>query len=285
MAAPNLKPREDRHARDRAIMVTRHLAARGVRDPLVLAAMGSVPREAFVPETLADFAYEDSALPIEAGQTISQPYIVARMIELLELEPTDKVLEVGAGSGYAAAVLSRIASKVYAIERHKVLADQARERLKKLGYGNAEIIHADGTMGWPEQAPYDAILVSAGGPKVPEALKLQLTIGGRLVIPVGRDVHQTLLLVRRIGDDEFEEEDHGAVTFVPLIGDEGWREPEEAKRETAIDAESFRLRPRPADAEAARPRDPHQAQPSHRRGRRAVRRSQRARRAGRALLA
>jgi protein-L-isoaspartate(D-aspartate) O-methyltransferase len=238
MAAPNLKPPEDRHARDRAIMVSRHLAARGISDPLVLAAMGTVPREAFVPETLADFAYEDSALPIEAGQTISQPYIVARMIELLELEPTDKVLEVGAGSGYAAAVLSRIASKVYAIERHEVLATQARARLKRLGYTNAEIIHADGTMGWPGQAPYDAILVSAGGPKVPEALKLQLTLGGRMVIPVGRDVHQTLLLVRRIGDDEFEEEDHGAVTFVPLIGEEGWREPEEAKRETAIDAES-----------------------------------------------
>ena len=240
MAAPNAKlaGRDDRHARDRAIMVTRHLAARGIGDPLVLAAMGAVPREAFVPEHLADFAYEDSALPIEAGQTISQPYIVARMIELLELKPTDKVLEVGAGSGYAAAVLSRIASKVYAIERHEVLADQARARIKRLGYTNAEIIHADGTMGWPDQAPFDAILVSAGGPKVPEALKLQLTIGGRLVIPVGRGAHQTLLLVRRIDDDEFEEEDHGAVTFVPLIGAEGWAEPGEAKRETAIDAES-----------------------------------------------
>ena len=240
MASPNAKlaGREDRHARDRAIMVTRHLAARGIRDPLVLAAMGAVPREAFVPEHLADFAYEDSALPIEAGQTISQPYIVARMIELLELKPTDKVLEVGAGSGYAAAVLSRIASKVYAIERHEVLANQARARIKRLGYTNAEIIHADGTMGWPDQAPFDAILVSAGGPKVPETLKLQLTIGGRLVIPVGRGAHQTLLLVRRIDDDEFEEEDHGAVTFVPLIGAEGWAEPGEAKRETAIDAES-----------------------------------------------
>ena len=240
MAPSNAKlaGRPDRHARDRAIMVARHLAARSIRDPLVLAAMGAVPREAFVPEHLADFAYEDSALPIEAGQTISQPYIVARMIELLELRPTDKVLEVGAGSGYAAAVLSRIASKVFSIERHEVLANQARERIARLGYANAKIIFADGTKGLPEQAPFDAILVSAGGPKVPETLKQQLAIGGRLVIPVGRGTHQTLYLVRRVGDDEFEEEDHGAVTFVPLIGAEGWAEPGEAKRETAIDAES-----------------------------------------------
>jgi protein-L-isoaspartate(D-aspartate) O-methyltransferase len=238
MVALKAKPAQDRHGRDRNIMVAQHLATRGICDPLVLAAMGSVPREAFVPETVSAFAYEDSALPIEAGQTISQPYIVARMIELLELTPTDKVLEVGAGSGYAAAVLSRIAGKVYAIERYEMLADLARARLKRLGYTNTEIIHADGTMGWPEQAPYDAILVSAGGPKVPEALKLQLIICGRMVIPVGRDIHQTLLLVRRVGDDEFEEEEHGAVTFVPLIGEEGWREAEEAKRETAIDAET-----------------------------------------------
>lgn len=135
MAAPNAKllDREDAHARDRAIMVSRHLQARSISDPLVLAAMGKVPREAFVPGPLKEFAYEDSALPIEAGQTISQPYIVARMIELLELRPTDKVLEVGAGSGYAAAVLSNIASKVYAIERHQELATQARGRLMRLG--------------------------------------------------------------------------------------------------------------------------------------------------------
>jgi protein-L-isoaspartate(D-aspartate) O-methyltransferase len=238
MVLPSVQAAEDRHARARANMVARHLAMRGIGDELVLAAMGTVPREFFLPDSLADFAYEDSALPIEAGQTISQPYVVARMIELLELQPTDKVLEIGAGSGYAAAVLSRIASKVFAIERHKVLADQARARLKKLGYRNVEIIHADGTLGWPDQAAYHAILISAGAPKVPEALKLQLTLGGRMVIPVGRDVHQTLRLVRRIGDDDFEEEDHGAVTFVPLIGEQGWREPEEAKRETAIDAES-----------------------------------------------
>lgn len=237
MAAPNAKLREpeDRHARDRAIMVQRHLLARGVRDPLVLAAMGKVPREAFVPEELKEFAYEDSALPIEAGQTISQPYIVARMIELLELDPTDKVLEVGAGSGYAAAVLSRIASKVYSIERHEELANQARERLERLGYDNAEIIWADGTLGYPQQSPFNAILVSAGGPKIPDTLKQQLTVGGRLVIPVGRDVHQTLYLVRRIDEDNFEEEDHGAVAFVPLIGAEGWVP--EAEKKAAIDAQ------------------------------------------------
>jgi protein-L-isoaspartate(D-aspartate) O-methyltransferase len=240
MATPQAKLNEapDRHARDRAIMVQRHLMARGISDPLVLAAMGKVPREAFVPEELTEFAYEDSALPIEAGQTISQPYIVARMIELLELEPTDKVLEVGAGSGYAAAVLSRIADKIYAIERHEELANVARERLQRLGYDNVEILWADGTLGYPQQSPFNAILVSAGGPKIPDTLKQQLTIGGRLVIPVGRDVHQTLYLVRRIDEDNFEEEDHGAVAFVPLIGEEGWVDGEKAKKETALDGRS-----------------------------------------------
>jgi protein-L-isoaspartate(D-aspartate) O-methyltransferase len=228
----------DIHARDRAFMVARHLEARGIADPYVLAAMGEVPREAFVTGPLTEFAYEDSALPIEAGQTISQPYIVARMIELAELRPGDKVLEVGAGSGYAAAVMGRIAGHVYAIERHEELATQARAREEKLGYDHVKIICADGTKGWPDEAPFDAIIVSAGGPKVPEALKRQLAIGGRLVIPVGRDVHQTLLLVRRTGQDSFEQEDHGAVTFVPLIGEEGWGGPERAKAETNIDSET-----------------------------------------------
>ncbi len=238
MTALNPELGGDPLAHDRAIMVSRHLEARGIHDPRVLEAMGQVPREAFVGEFLTEFAYEDSALPIEAGQTISQPYIVARMIELAELKPGDKVLEVGAGSGYAAAVISRIAGEVYAIERHEALATQARAREDRLGYHNVEIICADGTKGWPESAPYDAIIVSAGGPKVPEALKRQLTVGGRLVIPVGRDVHQTLLRVRRTGQDSFEEEDHGAVTFVPLIGEEGWGGPEKAQTETRIDAET-----------------------------------------------
>ena len=176
---------DNTYARDRAFMVERHLKARGIGDPLLLAAMGTVPREAFVPEHLHEFAYEDSALPIEAGQTISQPYIVARMIELAEIKPGDKVLEVGAGSGYAAAVMSRMANKVFAIERLEELAKLARARLTRLGYGNVEIIVADGTKGLPEEAPFQAIIVSAGGPHVPEALKQQLAIGGRLIIPVG----------------------------------------------------------------------------------------------------
>ena len=239
MAVPNLQlvDRDDQHARDRAIMVARHLKARFISDPLVLAAMSEVPREAFVSEPLKEFAYEDSPLPIEAGQTISQPYIVARMVELAEVQPGDKVLEVGAGSGYAAAVLGRIADKVYAIERHEELANQARARLKRLGYDNIEIISGDGTKGLPDKAPFDAIIVSAGGPQVPETLKQQLAIGGRLVIPVGRDIHQTLLRIRRTGEDSFEEEDFGAVAFVPLIGAEGWVEPAPAK-EAEIDAQN-----------------------------------------------
>jgi protein-L-isoaspartate(D-aspartate) O-methyltransferase len=169
-----LVDRESRYARDRAIMVTRHLEARGISDPLVLAAMREVPREAFIAEPLQEFAYEDSPLPIEAGQTISQPYIVARMLELAEVQPGDKVLEVGAGSGYAAAVLGHIADKVYAIERHEELANQARARLKRLGYDNVEIICGDGTKGLSDKAPFDTIIVSAGGPQVPKTLKQQL---------------------------------------------------------------------------------------------------------------
>ena len=226
------------YVQERAVMVSRHLRARGIDDPLLLAAMGAVRREAFVPEHLQEFSYEDSALPIEAGQTISQPYIVARMIELAEIKPGDKVLEVGAGSGYAAAVMSRMANKVFAIERHEELAKLARARLKRLGYANVEIIIADGTKGLPEEAPFQAIIVSAGGPHVPEALKQQLAIGGRLIIPVGEFGYQTLMRVRRTGEDSFKEEDFGAVAFVPLIGEEGWAEPErERVKEAPVDAE------------------------------------------------
>jgi protein-L-isoaspartate(D-aspartate) O-methyltransferase len=230
MATQSAEVLDSRYARDRAIMVARHLRARGISDPLLLAAMGEVPREAFVPESLQEFAYEDSALPIEAAQTISQPYIVARMIELAEIKPGDKVLEVGAGSGYAAAVMSRMADKVYAIERHQELAALARARLKRLGYTNVEIICGDGTKGLPEEAPFQAIIVSAGGPQIPEALKRQLAPGGRLVIPIGGHGYQTLIRVRRTSKDSFEEEDFGAVAFVPLIGEEGWTEPGQAKQ-------------------------------------------------------
>ena len=205
-------------------MVQRQIAGRGVRDHRVLDALLAVPREVFVPERLHEFAYEDTALPIEEEQTISQPYIVALMAEALEIGPDDRVLEVGAGSGYAAAVLSRIAREVYAIERHAALAELARERMRRLGYTNVHIVHGDGTLGWPEQAPYEAIAVAAGGPEVPPALQGQLAPGGRLVIPIGTDPRlQELVRVRRTGPDDFKRESLGAVRFVPLVGAQGWQ--------------------------------------------------------------
>jgi protein-L-isoaspartate(D-aspartate) O-methyltransferase len=210
-------------ARDR--MVDVHIAGRGVRDRRVLDAMRRVPRENFVEPGFEEFAYEDGPLPIGEGQTISQPYIVALMIEAAEVKPGDRVLEVGAGSGYAAAVLSRIADRVHAIERHPSLARNAMRRLQELGYSNVEVHVGDGTRGWPEAAPFDAILVAAGGPDVPAALKDQLAIGGRLVIPVGGETGgQRLLRMTRKSAAEYDEEDFGAVAFVPLIGEQGWAE-------------------------------------------------------------
>ena len=169
----------------RARMVESQIASRGVRDPFVLEAMRRVPREVFVPPALEEFAFDDAPLPIGEEQTISQPYVVATMIESLGLDPDDRVLEVGAGSGYAAAVLGAIAKEVWAIERHAKLAEAAAERMETLGYGHVHVVVGDGTRGLPEHAPFDAILVSAGGPQVPEALLEQLADGGRLVIPVG----------------------------------------------------------------------------------------------------
>lgn len=204
-------------------MIKYQMAARGLNDKTVLKAINAVPREAFVPTELVEFAYRDSPLPIAASQTISQPYIVALMTAALELKSTDRVLEVGTGSGYAAAVLAEIATEVYSIERHKILADSARKRLCELGYNNSHVVHADGTLGLPEYAPFDAIVVTASGPNVPKALKQQLAIGGRLVIPVGSSLHtQKLLRVRRISELEYREEDLGGVRFVPLIGAAGW---------------------------------------------------------------
>jgi protein-L-isoaspartate(D-aspartate) O-methyltransferase len=212
-------------SRARACMVDVQIARRGVRDRHVLEAMRRVPREAFVEPGLEEFAYEDGPLPIAEGQTISQPYIVALMIESAEVKPGTSVLEVGAGSGYAAAVMSQIADRVYAIERHPSLGEAARERFKTLGYDNIDLRVGDGTNGWPEAAPFDAILVAAGGPEVPQALKEQLAIGGRLVIPVGeQERRQTLLKVTRNGEADYEEEDLGVVAFVPLIGEQGWAE-------------------------------------------------------------
>ena len=211
--------------RARSRMVETQIAGRGVRDPAVLEAMRAVPREAFISAGFEEFAYEDSALPIAEGQTISQPYIVGAMLAAAELEDGDKVLEVGAGSGYAAAVISRIADKVFAIERHAALTDAARERMRALGYDNVELKTGDGSGGWPQQAPFDAIIVSAGGPKIPQALKTQLAIGGRLVIPIGPIDEQRLVRLTRTGGDAFEQDDLGAVRFVKLIGAGGWEEP------------------------------------------------------------
>ena len=214
-------------------MVATQIHARGVRDKRVLEAMGKVRREAFVSPAMRDLVYVDSPLPIACGQTISQPYIVAFMIEALILESGQRVLEIGAGSGYAAAVLAEIAGEVYAIERFGVLAEEAASHLASEGYENVHIRHADGSKGWIEAAPFDAILVSAGAPEVPEALARQLAVGGRMVVPVGDDPRaQELIRVTRTGTETFDREDLAEVRFVPLIGEEGW-EAEEPAPETA----------------------------------------------------
>jgi len=215
----------------RDAMVRRQLQARGVTSPVVLEAMRAVPREAFLPVRLREFAYEDAPLPIDEGQTISQPYIVAFMIEALDLRGGETVLEIGTGSGYAASVLAEIAGEVFTIERVSQLAQKAAATLSDLGYRNVHVLHADGTRGWPEHAPYDAIVVAAGGPEVPPSLKNQLKLGGRLVIPVGDDPRvQELVRVTRAAHDEWRSEDLADVRFVPLIGEEGWEEGPSGRR-------------------------------------------------------
>ena len=226
-------------ARLRDEMVEKAVFARGVRSELVLNAMRAVPREAFLPERLHEFAYQDSPLPIEEGQTISQPYIVAFMTEALALHGGERILEIGAGSGYAAAVLSRIADEVYTVERIGQLAEKAASRLADLGYQNVHVRHADGTKGWPDHAPYDGIIVAAGGPTIPESLKEQLKIGGRLVIPVGRDPRvQELVRITRVSENRYDREDLADVRFVPLIGQEGWA-PTERNRARATPVPAF----------------------------------------------
>jgi protein-L-isoaspartate(D-aspartate) O-methyltransferase len=206
-----------RRAAQRERMVERQIRARGVRDPAVLRAVGQVPRELFVPDSLADLAYEDTALPIEAGQTISQPYVLALMVEALELEGGERVLEVGTGSGYGAAVLSHLAAQVYTIEQHAELAERAQQRLVALDCANVHVIHGDGSRGWAERAPYEAIVVTATAPGVPRELRAQLLVGGRLVIPVGpRDGARILLRIRRSGPGAYPEEALTDVHFVPL---------------------------------------------------------------------
>jgi protein-L-isoaspartate(D-aspartate) O-methyltransferase len=207
----------------REAMVREQIVPRGVRSRLVLDAMLKVPREVFVPERLREFAYDDAPLPIDAGQTISQPYIVAYMIEALGLEGGERVLEIGAGSGYAAAVLAQIAGEVYTVERIEPLAQKAASAIADVGYHNVFVMHGDGTRGWARHAPYDAIIVAAGGPDVPASLKEQLRVSGRLVMPVGKDPKvQELVRITRTSETEYVSEDLADVRFVPLVGEEGW---------------------------------------------------------------
>ncbi len=207
----------DERMEERRLMVECQIAARGVHNKAVLDAMHVVPRHVFVPSELQGYAYEDHPLPIGEGQTISQPYIVALMTEALEPKKSHKVLEIGTGSGYAAAVLSRIVSKVYTIERLNSLATSARKCFEKLDYGNIETGVKDGTKGWPEKGPFDGIIVSAAARKIPTALKDQLKSGGHMVIPVEGRFFQTLLKIHKNPDGSFEEEKLCAVTFVPLV--------------------------------------------------------------------
>ncbi len=207
----------------RGTMVKRLREHYKIRDERVLDAMNRLPRHLFVPEVIKHQAYKDNALPISSNQTISQPFIVARMTELLELTPTSRILEIGAGSGYQTAILASLASKIFAIERIPILAKEAQERLQKLGFHNVTLRCADGTNGWEVYAPFDGILVAAGSPELPQPLLAQLKIGGKLVIPIGQDQKtQNLIRVTRTAKG-FQTEDFGACSFVPLIGEHGWK--------------------------------------------------------------
>ena len=212
-------------AAEREAMIERHLVNRGIREQPIIEAFRQVPREKFVAEEYEHLAYGDHPLPIEAGQTISQPYIVALMIQAAEIKPGDKVLEIGAGSGYAAAVISRIAEKVVAIERQHDLVEVASERLQRLGYDNVRIVEGDGTRGCPDEAPFDAILAAASGSHVPEPLLAQLALGGRIVMPIGSPGWvQELVKVTKQDGGVLKQENLGGVRFVPLIGEEGWKD-------------------------------------------------------------
>ena len=204
-------------------MVERQLRRRGITEPIILDAFRQVPRELFVSDQYAHLAYGDHPLPIEAEQTISQPYIVALMMQAAAIKAGDKVLEVGSGSGYAAAVIGRIAARVIGIERQHELVEVARERLERLGYDNIDIVEGDGTKGCPDEAPFDAILAAASGSHVPEPLLGQLAPGGRIVMPIGDPgAVQELVKVTKQEDGILRQENLGAVRFVPLIGEEGW---------------------------------------------------------------
>ncbi|MBS4026176.1 MAG: protein-L-isoaspartate(D-aspartate) O-methyltransferase [Clostridia bacterium] len=220
--ADQKKELEEESSRDhRRRMVEDQLIARGIIDQKVLRGMQTVPRHLFIPDHLRIFAYEDRPLPIAEGQTISQPYIVAMMAQALELKSPARVLEIGTGSGYGAAILSFIADSVYTVERHQALADEAGKRLADLHYDNIKIKIGDGSKGWEEEAPFDGIVVTAAAPDIPRTLLAQLTSGGNLVIPVGERKWQELLRIRKNPDDSCTTENLGAVRFVPLLGKEG----------------------------------------------------------------
>jgi protein-L-isoaspartate(D-aspartate) O-methyltransferase len=214
---------EEQFTAQRRHMVDTQIAVRGISDPRVLAAMRKVPRHRFIPAHLADQAYGDYPLPIGEDQTISQPYIVALMTDLLGLQDTDKVLEIGTGSGYQAAILAELAAQVFTIDRVASLLNRAEQLLKSLGYANITTRVGDGTLGWPEAMPFEAIIVTAGAPQVPRPLTEQLALGGRLVIPVGDRWSQTLTVVRKTRDG-LKFEYHGGCRFVRLIGEYGWEE-------------------------------------------------------------
>lgn len=206
----------------RSHMVADQLRRRDITDPLVIEAFSHIPREAFVPAHLREHAYDDAPLPIGNGQTISQPYVVAMTVQSLRLRGNERVLEIGAGSGYAAAILGAICREVDTVERIEELAHTAAARLAQLGFANVHVHHADGTLGWPPNAPYEAIAVAAGAPRPPRSLLEQLAVGGRLVIPHGLAEYQRLVRITRQSSTSFIEEDLGDVRFVPLVGAEGW---------------------------------------------------------------
>lgn len=211
-------------AAERQTMVHEQLRRRGITNEAVLAAMNAVPRELFLPPELADRAYEDAAVPVECGQSISQPFIVARMTELLAPRPTDRVLEIGGGTGYQTAILAQLVAHVYVIERHPTLLHAAALRWRALRLTNVTPLCADGSVGWPAEAPFDGILVAAGGPEVPRELTDQLDVGGRLVMPVGPMHYQILVRVVRTVDGALDRTDVLACRFVKLIGAAGWHE-------------------------------------------------------------
>jgi len=215
----------DRYAKQRKKMVDSQIRSRGVRDERVLRAMEKIPRHLFIDEGLIDQAYNDNPLPIGEKQTISQPYIVALMTEALELKGREKVLELGTGSGYQAAILAELADRVFTVERLASLAQKARKLIESLNYYNVVIRVGDGTYGWREESPFDAIAVSAGSPSIPRMLVEQLAIGGRLVIPVGGRYSQSLIKLTRLSEnpDDVKKEDLGGCRFVSLIGEHGWK--------------------------------------------------------------